>query len=635
MSDKPWLSSCNADGSNVRENCTWIEVGCNGRVENPLDAKPGWKMKRAGHQGITTDAFVLNHLQTIIRNLASHEHPAAGQVPEMAPPPPPPPLSGPASYPIHVDVAKADATTVYDSVARVFSGGVQPLRYELLQQPESFGYFSFDPESGIFIFRPTSTYGVASFRFAVIDAKGQRLDSQVNISFDRSTIFPGHPPLTQTPTRPLPAAINPTMTLTSEASNESRRLDYASTEPAEMLTVTDGALRLEAEAFLENLEDGYAGVLNCTVDWVGKDGIPVALKDNDEFPKNYFVTQSIPAVSLPPHEVTNFRMTCMAPDMPITIRDFPVVYAPSAPALRRPLEKDSYTYVDRSGAELKLTIDPDAGSSGARVYNYALESTECGKRSGTLRTEANQNRLNVDGAFNGFFAEGDEKKMVWSNVPVCGKASPILWKLRASGEKRDQGGICRYKHKKDTAGGKSGQMTGLDAFGNSRPCDRSGEWKKQCKDGTPDTEEVACDGPGGGAVAAPGLLCLYWQTVQETTTSSRVGILLTVRMISAATRNSRPSRVARPRCCQNPTGASRNTIEFHDHIGAHAVVALDVQLYLPIELEGGRPDIAKLDCTGPRSVDAEGGNADVCSAGRWLLLSRGAPPFPGGTYEHP
>jgi hypothetical protein len=53
-------------------------------------------------------------------------------------------------------------------------------------------------------------------------------------------------------------------------------------------------------------------------------------------------------------------------------------------------------------------------------------------------------------------------------------------------------GKCQYKHKKDTAGGKKDQVTGLDAFGKQKSCDRNGDWKTSCKDSNGDTDEVAC-----------------------------------------------------------------------------------------------------------------------------------------------
>lgn len=52
--------------------------------------------------------------------------------------------------------------------------------------------------------------------------------------------------------------------------------------------------------------------------------------------------------------------------------------------------------------------------------------------------------------------------------------------------------MCQYKHKKDTAGGKNGQITALDAFGKSKSCDRNANWKTTCKDGNGDTDEVDC-----------------------------------------------------------------------------------------------------------------------------------------------
>lgn len=54
------------------------------------------------------------------------------------------------------------------------------------------------------------------------------------------------------------------------------------------------------------------------------------------------------------------------------------------------------------------------------------------------------------------------------------------------------GGMCQYKHKKDTAGGKSNQVTAFDASGKSKSCDRNGNWKTSCKDGNGDTDEVGC-----------------------------------------------------------------------------------------------------------------------------------------------
>ncbi|WP_141732405.1 hypothetical protein [Oligoflexus tunisiensis] len=64
----------NADGTNLTENCTWAEFGCQGRVENPLEAKPGWKLQRTTHQDLLDDDYVAHHIATIITELAGHRH---------------------------------------------------------------------------------------------------------------------------------------------------------------------------------------------------------------------------------------------------------------------------------------------------------------------------------------------------------------------------------------------------------------------------------------------------------------------------------------------------------------------------------------------------------------------------------
>jgi hypothetical protein len=51
---------------------------------------------------------------------------------------------------------------------------------------------------------------------------------------------------------------------------------------------------------------------------------------------------------------------------------------------------------------------------------------------------------------------------------------------------------CIYKHKKDTKGGKKGQTNAFDVNGKQKSCDKNGDWKKSCKDGDNDTDEVAC-----------------------------------------------------------------------------------------------------------------------------------------------
>lgn len=68
--------------------------------------------------------------------------------------------------------------------------------------------------------------------------------------------------------------------------------------------------------------------------------------------------------------------------------------------------------------------------------------------------------------------------------------------------------MCQYKHKKDTPGGKNGQITALDAFGKSKSCDRNGDWKTSCKDGNGDTDEVDCAAQTPTAPPSAGM-CQY------------------------------------------------------------------------------------------------------------------------------
>ena len=59
----------NSNGSSVKKKCGWHEFGCSGRRENPLNSHPGYKMKRVGHQGITTDAYIEHQIIDILKRL--------------------------------------------------------------------------------------------------------------------------------------------------------------------------------------------------------------------------------------------------------------------------------------------------------------------------------------------------------------------------------------------------------------------------------------------------------------------------------------------------------------------------------------------------------------------------------------
>ncbi|WP_141732360.1 hypothetical protein [Oligoflexus tunisiensis] len=346
-----------------------------------------------------------------------------------------------------VKVKKNDNPTVYDTVARGVSGGVPPLSYELLTKPAEYTYFTFDAKSGNFIFRPVNSYFGGSFAFAVTDAIGRRVTSRATIAFDHSEIYPGHPPLSRVPETPLPANINPILKITHLESGQLRMLTDIAVEPAETLVVSSGKLQIEAEAYIDSVEDNYSGSLDCTVDWTSKGGVPSLIKDNDEYPRNFFVQQTIQAQSLEPYEVSLARMTCMAPDMPIIVRDIPLLYTPEAAPLKVALDQAEYTYASSSGARLKLFLDKNASNDFNRVYNYTLNSMDCGQQSGTLVSANNANKLTINGSFDGLLVNGDPEKLVWLNVPVCGKTSEIVWKLQSSGNNSNSGtgNSCKLK----------------------------------------------------------------------------------------------------------------------------------------------------------------------------------------------
>ncbi|HYX38675.1 MAG TPA: hypothetical protein VE954_36690 [Oligoflexus sp.] len=349
-----------------------------------------------------------------------------------------------------IKAKKNDNPTVYNTVARGVSGGVPPLRYELLTKPNEFTYFTFEAESGNFIFRPTNSYFGGSFKFAVTDAIGRRVESSATIAFDHSEIYPGHPPLSRIPETPLPANINPLFKITHLESGQLRTMTDITTEPAEALSVSSGNLQIEAEAYIDSVDENYTGVLDCTLDWTSKGGTPSLIKDNDEYPKNFFVQQTIQAQSLEPYELSLVRMTCMAPDMPIIVRDIPVLFTPEAAPLKKPLDQAEYSYANNSGAKLKLVLNKNASNDLDRVYNYTLNSTECGQQIGTLVAASNANKLTINGSFDGFLIAGDPQKLVWLDVPVCDKTSAMVWKLltSSSGNNTNSGTIsnaCNLK----------------------------------------------------------------------------------------------------------------------------------------------------------------------------------------------
>jgi len=337
-------------------------------------------------------------------------------------------LSATPNLGITIKVKKNDNPTVYDTLARGVSAGVPPLRYELVTKPSEYAYFSFEAESGNFIFRPINSYFGGSFKFAVIDAIGRRVESFATIAFDHSEIYPGHPPLTKLPETPLPANINPLFRITHAESGQVREMTDSS-EPAETLVVSSGTLQIEAEAFIENVDETYDGVMDCTLDWTSKDGAPSLIKDNDEYPKNFYIQQTIQAQSLEPYVMSLVRMTCMAPDMPIIVRDIPLLYTPEAGPLKMPLDQGEYTYASNSGATLKMILSRNASDDFNRVYNYTLNTLECGQQNGTLVSANNANKLTINGSFDGYLINGDPQKLVWLNTPVCGKTSAIVWKL--------------------------------------------------------------------------------------------------------------------------------------------------------------------------------------------------------------
>jgi hypothetical protein len=409
-------------------------------------------------------------------------------------------LSAVPNRTLTIKVKKNENPTVYDTVSQGVSGGVPPLRYELREQPSGSSYFSFDPETGVFIFRPVDSYTGVSIKFSVTDAIGRKVNAQTTLSFDHSTIYPGHPPLTLPPERPLPAAINPLFRITHADSNQVRELNDAAVGPADLLLVKSGKLDINAEAFIENVDQDYSGNLDCTLDWTSKGAAPVLIKDTDEYPRNFFTQKSVDAGSLDPYEVTIFRMNCLAPDMPIIVRDIPVALVPDAAPLKKSLEASNYTYASNRGASLKLTFNKSASSDFNRVFAYSLKTAECGTRDGVMIAATNLNKLTIDGSFEGLLVNGDSQRLAWINAPVCNQTDPIVWKLVSSSAASNgsQGpvkgnGSCQYKHKKDTAGGKSGQISLLDAFGKSKACDKNGDWKTSCKDGNGDTDEVGCD----------------------------------------------------------------------------------------------------------------------------------------------
>lgn len=118
-------------------------------------------------------------------------------------------------------------------------------------------------------------------------------------------------------------------------------------------------------------------------------------------------------------------------------------------------------------------------SSGAMCIYKHKEETKGGKKGETnfFDAAAKQKSCDASGDWKTSCKDGDGK----TNEVACAKELP-----------KPSAALCQYKHKKDTAGGKQGQTTALDAFGKQKSCDKNADWKTACKDGNGDTDEVDC-----------------------------------------------------------------------------------------------------------------------------------------------
>lgn len=83
-------------------------------------------------------------------------------------------------------------------------------------------------------------------------------------------------------------------------------------------------------------------------------------------------------------------------------------------------------------------------------------------------------------------------------VDVSGISSPLQYKIIVSGGTAPAPApalFCSYKHKESTLGGRKGEITYQDAFGNQNACNKDDNWKTSCKDKDGRTDEVACQDP--------------------------------------------------------------------------------------------------------------------------------------------
>ncbi|HET9241277.1 MAG TPA: hypothetical protein VFO10_28690 [Oligoflexus sp.] len=131
--------------------------------------------------------------------------------------------------------------------------------------------------------------------------------------------------------------------------------------------------------------------------------------------------------------------------------------------------------------EVLLPVQAPGSSNKAPMCFYKHEKdTKGGKKGDKNQFDGNgQNRsCNPDGDWKTSCKDGigDTKEV------GCGTESSTP----------SNGAMCFYKHEKETKGGKKGDKNQFDVNGQTRSCDKNGDWKKSCKDGSGDTSEVSC-----------------------------------------------------------------------------------------------------------------------------------------------
>ena len=126
-----------------------------------------------------------------------------------------------------------------------------------------------------------------------------------------------------------PPIIEPSFSIRSTETGQKVSRESYTTRASKVLIVEKGKLEIEAGAFVSDANSD-TGPLKCAVEWVDStEAGSKYLADNDTYPLNYFVTESIDVSTLRPNEITTFSMICKASGALTTQHDIEVQYLPT------------------------------------------------------------------------------------------------------------------------------------------------------------------------------------------------------------------------------------------------------------------------------------------------------------------